>query len=263
MDQILALRWVRGDIANFGGDPDNITVFGESAGAVDTGLLMTSGLSKDLFQRAIAESGTSFSLPLAPLAAAEKAGEAFAAGLKLPAGEEGLKQLRQLTAPQLLASQSSQSPRPRFRPDIDGWAIARQPASVFGAGEEAAIPLLFGTTARELGAAIFRISTAQDALRKAIADFYGSLLRWRSRPTGWPRARRQATTPPTARRPTRGPPILHFVARPRPREAGTTQPIIQSMNTSSPTPFPARRRRVPSTARIFPMSSGTFQSGAT
>jgi para-nitrobenzyl esterase len=175
MDQILALRWVRENIANFGGDPNNITVFGQSAGAVDTGLLMTSGLSKDLFQRAIAESGTSFSPPLAPLATAEKAGEAFAAGLKLPAGEEGLKQLRQLTAQQLLASQSSQSPRPQFGPDIDGWAIARQPASVFAAGEEAAIPLLFGTTAREFAAAIFGIPTAQDALRKTIADFFGGL----------------------------------------------------------------------------------------
>jgi para-nitrobenzyl esterase len=175
MDQILALRWVSENIANFGGDPNNITVFGQSAGAVDIGLLMTSGLSKDLFQRAIAESGTSFSPPLAPLAAAEKAGEAFAAGLKLPAGEEGLKQLRQLTAQQLLASQSSQSPDPHFGPDIDGWAIARQPASVFAAGEEAAIPLLFGTTAREFGAAIFRIPTAQDALRKTIVDFFGGL----------------------------------------------------------------------------------------
>jgi len=73
MDQILALRWVRDNIANFGGDPNNITMFGNSAGAIDTGLLMTSGLSKDLFQRAIAESGTSFSHPLSPLAAAEKA----------------------------------------------------------------------------------------------------------------------------------------------------------------------------------------------
>ena len=175
MDQILALRWVRENIANFGGDPNNITVFGQSAGAVDTGLLMTSGLSKDLFQRAIAESGTSFSPPLAPLAAAERAGEAFAAGLKLPAGEEGLRQLRQLTAQQLLASQSGQSLRPHFGPDIDGWVIARQPASVFAAGEEAAIPLLFGTTAREFGAAIFHIPTVQDALRKTIADFYGGL----------------------------------------------------------------------------------------
>jgi len=175
MDQILALRWVRENIAHFGGDPDNITVFGQSAGAVDTGLLMTSGLSKDFFQRAIAESGTSFSPPLAPLAAAEKAGETFAAGLKLPAGEEGLKQLRQMTAQQLLASQSSQSPRPHFGPDIDEWVVSRQPASVFAAGEEAAIPLLFGTTAREFAAAIFGIPTAQNALRKTIADFFGGL----------------------------------------------------------------------------------------
>jgi para-nitrobenzyl esterase len=166
---------VRENIANFGGDPNNITIFGESAGAIDTSLLMTSSLSKDLFQRAIAESGTSFSHALAPLADAEKAGEAFAANLKVATGEEGLKQLRQLTARQLLASKSSLSPYSHFGADIDGWVIARQPASVFAAGEEAAIPLLFGTTSRELGAASWHLSTAQDALRKAIADFFGGL----------------------------------------------------------------------------------------
>jgi para-nitrobenzyl esterase len=175
MDQILALRWVRENIANFGGDPNNITVFGESAGAIDTGLLMTSGLSKDLFQRAIAESGTSFGHTLLPLAVAEKAGETFAANLKVATGAEGLKQLRQLTARQLLASKSSQSPYSHFGPDIDGWVISRQPASVFAAGEEAAIPLLFGTTSRELGAASWRMPTAQDALHKAIADYFGGL----------------------------------------------------------------------------------------
>jgi len=175
MDQVLALRWVHENIANFGGDPDNVTVFGESAGAIDTGLLMTSVLSKGLFQRAIAESGTSFSHPLPSLAVAEKAGEAFAANLKLATGEEGLKQLRQLTAQQLLALKSSQSPYSHFGQSIDGWVIARQPASVFAAGEEAAIPLLFGTTSRELGAAVYRTPTAPDALRKAIADFFGRL----------------------------------------------------------------------------------------
>jgi para-nitrobenzyl esterase len=175
MDQILALRWVRDNIARFGGDPNNITVFGHSAGAIDTGLLMTSSLSNDLFRRAIAQSGASFSHPLPPLAVAERAGEAFAASLTLPTGAEGLKRLRQLTAQQLLVSQASQTPSPHFLPDIDGWVISRQPAAVFAAGEEAAIPLLFGTTSRELGAAMYRTPTALDALRKAIADFYGPL----------------------------------------------------------------------------------------
>ena len=86
-----------------------------------------------------------------------------------------MKQLRQLTAQQLLALKSSQSPYSHFGPDIDGWVIARQPASVFAAGEEAAIPLLFGTTSRELGAASWRMPTAPDALRKTIADYFGGL----------------------------------------------------------------------------------------
>jgi para-nitrobenzyl esterase len=136
---------------------------------------MTSGLSKGLFQKAIAESGTSFGHALLPLAVAEKAGETLVANLKLPAGAEGLKQLRQLGAQQLLALKFSLSPYSHFGPDIDGWVIARQPASVFAAGQEAAIPLLFGTTSRELGAASWRMPTAQDALRKSIADYFGGL----------------------------------------------------------------------------------------
>jgi para-nitrobenzyl esterase len=62
MDQIAALQWVRTNIAKFGGDPANITVFGQSAGAQYTSLLMASPLSKDMVQRAIAQSGTAIDL---------------------------------------------------------------------------------------------------------------------------------------------------------------------------------------------------------
>jgi len=174
MDQILALGWVRENIARFGGDPKNITVFGQSAGAQDTGLLMTSTLSKGLFHRAIAESGTSFSPRLPSLAEAEAAGERFAATLKAPAGNGAVKDLRQLSVQELLAARESLTPHPVFGPSIDGWVIERSPAEVFQSGQEAAIPLLFGTTAKEFDAKVFSTPTAPEELRKVIANALGS-----------------------------------------------------------------------------------------
>jgi para-nitrobenzyl esterase len=70
LDQILALRWVHDNIAKFGGDPGNVTIFGESAGSLDVNVLMTSPLSKGLFCRVIGESGPVVAPP--PLAEAEK-----------------------------------------------------------------------------------------------------------------------------------------------------------------------------------------------
>jgi para-nitrobenzyl esterase len=174
MDQILALHWVIDNIAGFGGDPHNITVFGQSAGAIDTGLLMVSP-AKGLFQKAIAESGTSFSLSLRPLTAADRGGEEFAASMKVPAGGDAVKHLREISAQDLLTALASRTPHPRFGPIIDGWVIQRVPAAVFADGHEAAIPLLFGTTAREFGAAVMRVPTAAEELRKAISESTGSL----------------------------------------------------------------------------------------
>ena len=172
MDQIAALRWVRQNIAAFGGDPDNITVFGQSAGAQDTSLLMTSPLAKSLFHRAIAESGSAFMLLLPPLIKAEQSGEALAATLKAPSGIESLAYLRNMSASELLQAASVQDPNapPMLGPIMDGYVLTRNPAEVFAAGEESPIPMIVGSTTREFG-----VTASPDELRKVIEGFSGAL----------------------------------------------------------------------------------------
>jgi para-nitrobenzyl esterase len=175
MDQILALRWVRENIAKFGGDPSNITVFGQSAGAMDTGMLMTSS-AKGLFQKAIAQSGASFTAPVPTLVDAEQTGKKLAADLKAadpkaPAGTGAIQYLRQLSAPQLLTALANfdHAKRPHLGPDIDSWVLRRSPAEIFAYGQESAIPLLFGTTTREFGS-----SASPEELRVTIAHAAGN-----------------------------------------------------------------------------------------
>lgn len=164
MDQILALQWVRANIASFGGDPHNITLFGQSAGAMDIGMLMTSS-ARNLFQKAIAESGTPFSPPLVPLAEAEEQGVKLADELAAPKGGNAIEYLRRIPAEQLLTAMGKldRKDRPQIGPDIDGWVIRSSPAEVFAGGDESAVPFLFGTTTREFGSTM-----SHDVLTKAI-----------------------------------------------------------------------------------------------
>lgn len=169
MDQILALRWVRDNIARFGGDPGNITVFGQSAGSMDTGMLMTSPLARGLFQRAIGESGAPFSPQVASLADAEKQGVQVAAKLNVPPGAEGIVALRKIAAADLIQQIGALALAwPGIGPDVDGWVLPRSPADVFKAGDEAQIPLLLGTNSREFGD-----SGSGDQLRAAIEQDAG------------------------------------------------------------------------------------------
>ena len=173
MDQILALRWVIDNIDKFGGDPANITVFGQSAGAIDTGLLMTSA-AKDLFQKAIEQSGASFSAAVPLITDAEQAGVTAGTNLGAPAGDGAIPFLRKIPAQELINRWMALKPRPRFGPDVDGWVISRFPALVFATGQESAIPLMFGTTNHEFGALETGMPASADGLRRVISNLSGS-----------------------------------------------------------------------------------------
>lgn len=167
MDQILALYWVRDNIAHFGGDPDNVTIFGQSAGSMDAGSLMASPLARGLFQKVIAESGAAVSFGPPPLSRAEQLGEQFASSFTIPSGQKPIAYLRSLPAQELIAKAANSQPEP-ITPDVDGYVLTRTPAQVFQSGDEAPVPLLIGTTSREFGS-----TDTPDQLRKRIEETTG------------------------------------------------------------------------------------------
>ena len=150
MDQTAAIAWVRRNIAAFGGDPANITIFGESAGSQSVSAQIASPIAKGLFSKAIGESGAifdSFSMTLPPRQQAEQTDAAWA---ERAFGSSRLFYLRTLTADELLEKAMARSgPTPRFGPDIDGLFLPDSIANIYAAGLQAHIPVLGGWNSNE------------------------------------------------------------------------------------------------------------------
>lgn len=178
-DQIAALRWVRGNIAAFGGDPANVTIFGESAGAHAVGMLMASPQTKGLFAKAIAQSGAFWDAEHGSL---ETHGEALARGVafqkKMDAAS--LADLRTMAADALNAAASwdfrLDPGITAFSPSVDGFVLRDSPAAVFARGGAARVPLLAGWNAKEEAPLFLPRSLPHEspqAFRNAAAGLFG------------------------------------------------------------------------------------------
>jgi para-nitrobenzyl esterase len=153
MDQVAALRWIKRNIAKFGGDPDNVTIVGESAGSQDVSLLLAAPQARTLFHKAIMESGTpQFGLPTRSLRDAERIGQQ--AGDLLGAGGD-LNNLRKASVPALLAVDKQLHDDALeaddylwLRTTVDGKVITDEPAVLLSNGPPR--PVIVGSNRFEL-----------------------------------------------------------------------------------------------------------------
>ncbi len=156
LDQIAALKWVRSEIASFGGDPANVTVFGESAGAMSIGTLLASPLAAGLFDKAILQSGAAHQVLTMEQAAGNAATFAGALGCAQLDASVRARPVEELVAAQAkLESEAGWTTRRSaglgllYQPVVDGLVVPVHPIEAIRDGSCRDIPILIGTTLEE------------------------------------------------------------------------------------------------------------------
>lgn len=162
LDQVAALEWVRDNIAEFGGDPDNVTIFGESSGAMFVGMLLTMPAARGLFHRAIMQSGAGNAV--FDVATARHVGQRLAAALGKPFAPDSFAEVPQpdlVEALDSVVTELAGEPDPRrwngepgarvtaFKPVVDGQVLPRHPLSAVADGVGADVDVLIGSNMEE------------------------------------------------------------------------------------------------------------------